>query len=197
MGGAGRHRDNGAVIGIVASLDDPETLGRVQLHYPYLADASSAWARIAAPFAGPDRGFVSLPEVGDEVLVVFEHGDPRRPYIVGGVWSKVDKQPSGDGKKTENNWRFVKSRSGHVIKLDDTSGAERIEIVDRDGARRVVIDTANKKIQVMCDTGDVEVSAPSGSVKIDATTVEIKSSKDMSLKATGSLSLSGLTVDIN
>jgi hypothetical protein len=65
------------------------------------------------------------------VLVACEQGDPRRTIVVGGLWSKTDPPPSDDGKKVDNNWRFFRSRSGHLMKFDDTSGAERIEIVER------------------------------------------------------------------
>lgn len=190
-------RENGIVIGIVTDLDDPERLGRVRVRFPHLNDEPSYWARLVTLMAGPDRGAFFRPEVGDEVLVAFEHGDPRRPYVLGALWSKTDTPPPDDGQPTQNNWRFIKSRSGHIIKLDDTPGGERIEIVDRDGSRKVIIDTAAQKIQVICETGDVEVSAGAGSVKVEAVTVEIKASGSMTLEASGTLTIKGATVNIN
>jgi uncharacterized protein involved in type VI secretion and phage assembly len=190
-------RENGIAIGLVCSLDDPERIGRVQVTYPHLGDVKSDWARLVTLMAGPDRGAFFRPEKGDEVLIGFEHGDPRRPYVLGAVWSKTDQPPGDDGKTTENNWRLLKSRSGHLIVLDDTKGAERIQIVDKDGSRKVVLDSANQRIQVVCDSGDVEVSAPSGEVRVEATTVAIKASGSMSIEATGSLSIKGATVSIN
>jgi uncharacterized protein involved in type VI secretion and phage assembly len=149
----------------VADLDDPEKLGRVRVRYPHLDNQLSDWARLVTLMAGPDRGVFFRPQQGDEVLVALEHNDPRRPYILGSMWSKVDTPPRDDGQPTQNNWRFFKSRSGHIIKLDDTQGKEKIEIIDKDGARKVVIDSAAQKIQVICDSGDVEVKAGAGSVK--------------------------------
>ncbi len=86
------------VIGVVTAVDDPESLGRVKVKFPWLADDyESWWARVAQLGAGPDRGAVWLPEVNDEVLVAFEHGDTRRPYVVGGLCNGVDNPPFGDG----------------------------------------------------------------------------------------------------
>jgi len=129
--------------------------------------------------------------------VAFELGDVRRPYILGSLWSTTDTPPPDDGQAKQNNWRFIKSRSGHIVKLDDTSGKEKIEIIGSDGKRQIVFDIANQKIQVTCDSGDVEVSAAAGSVKVDATTVEIKASGNMTLQASGSMTIKGATVAIN
>lgn len=188
---------NGIVIGLVNDLADPQNLGRIRVTFPYLGSQLSDWARLVTPMAGKDRGMFFRPEVDDEVLVAFELGDVRRPYILGSLWSTTDTPPADDGNATENNWRFIKSRNGHIVKLDDTNGSEKIEIIGSDGQRQIVFDIAGKKIQVTCDSGDIEVSAPSGSVKVDATTVEIKASGNMTLEATGTMTVKGATVNIN
>ncbi len=193
-------RGNGIVVGLVKSLDDPEKIARVQVTYPHLGgqqDVLSDWARLVTPMAGPQRGLFLRPEPGDEVLIAFEHGDPRRPYVLGSLWSTADTPPPDDGKATENNWRFIRSRAGSLLVFDDTKGAEKIQIVDKDGARKIVIDTGARKIQVTCDRGDVEVSAQRGTVRVSALDVEIKASGTMTLEAQGSLSIKGATVSIN
>ena len=190
-------QDFGVTIGIVESLEDPQGLGRVRLTFPNLENQKSNWARLVTPMAGAGRGLFLRPEVGDEVLVVFEQGDLRRPYVLGGLWSKADTPPSDDGQAKANNWRFLRSRSGHVVKLDDTDGAERIEIIDKDGDRMVVIDSANQKIQVSNATGDIEVTASKGKVKVESMNVEVKASQDMNLEATGVMTIKGATVNIN
>lgn len=187
----------GIVIGLVTDLDDPERLGRVQVRFPYLGDRRSDWAKLVSPMAGPDRGMFFRPEVDDEVLVAFEHGDPRRSYILGSVWSKVDRPPSDDGQPVQNNWRFIRSRSGHIFKLDDTAGRERVEVIDKNGRCKVIVDSAADKIQVVADTGGIELSAPIGTITIDAAQVEINATASMTLKAGATLTLSGLTVSIN
>lgn len=193
----GGQQVNGIVIGIVTDLDDPERIGRVRVKFPYLGDQASDWARLVTLMAGGGRGMFFRPEVEDEVLVAFELGDVRRPYILGSLWSTTDAPPPDDGQATQNNWRFIQSRSGHIVKLDDTQGKEKIEIIGSDGQRRIVFDIAAKKIQVTCDTGDIEVSAPAGKVKVDAGTVEIKATGNMTLEATGTMTIKGATVNIN
>lgn len=188
---------NGIVIGLVTDLADPENIGRVRVTYPTLGDQSSDWARLVSPMAGNGRGTFLRPEVGDEVLVAFELGDVRRPHILGSLWSSTDTPPPDDGQASQNNWRFIRSRSGHIVKLDDTSGAEKIEITASDGQRRIVFDVAAKKIQIVCDSGDIEVSAPAGTLKIDAKTIEMKASTTMTLEATGAMTIKGSTVKIN
>jgi uncharacterized protein involved in type VI secretion and phage assembly len=124
----------GVVVGIVTNTSDPDGHGRVKLKYPWLQDdTESPWARLVSFMGGPDRGGVFRPEVGDEVLVVFEHGDPRRPFVLGALWNGSDKMPSERGDDADNNVRLIKSRSGHLIILDDTSGAEKIRIEDKNG----------------------------------------------------------------
>lgn len=192
-------QSNGIMVGTVCDLDDPEKLGRVRVALAHLGktDNQSDWARVASPMAGADRGFYFLPEKGDEVLVVSEHGDPRRLYVVGALWSRPDKPPKNDGNTTDNNWRFIRSRSGHVIKLDDTRGAEKVEVIDKDENARVVIDSVAKKIQVKCDQGDVEVTTGRGAVKVQGTTVEIKATGDVTIQAGTTLTIKGTRVAIN
>jgi uncharacterized protein involved in type VI secretion and phage assembly len=127
-------RTHGAAVAIVVGLDDPKSQGRVKLKYPWLDDNSvSPWARIVSPMAGPDRGVVFRPEIDDEVLVLFEHGDMRRPYVLGSLWNGSDAMPSERGADSDNNIRLIKSRSGHLILLDDTSGDEKIIVRDKHG----------------------------------------------------------------
>ena len=190
-------RQNGIVIGIVHDLRDPLNIGRVRVKYPHLNNQISEWARLVSLMAGGKRGSFFRPEKDDEVLVAFEQGDPNRPYILGSLWSKPDPPPPDDGEPTKNNWRQIKSRSGHILRFDDTSGKEKIEILDKDNKRTVVIDASAEKIQITCNPGDVEISAPMGTVKVDAKTVTIKATADMNLEASGVMTIKGATVNIN
>ncbi len=200
---ASRHI-NGVVVGIVTNNKDPEKLGRVKLKFPWLSDADeSDWARVAAPMAGKDRGAYFLPEVDDEVLVAFEHGDARFPYVVGALWNGKDAPPAknDDGK---NNLRVIKSRSGHTIKLNDEDGKETIEIIGKGEKDSVVIDAAKNTITITTDK-DITLSAPKGVIKLDAKQIEIKSSSatkiesgaGMDVKASGTMNIKGAKVNIN
>jgi uncharacterized protein involved in type VI secretion and phage assembly len=188
---------NGIVIGIVTDLDDPAGLGRVRVQYPHLGDEPSDWARLAVPMAGNGRGTFFRPEVDDEVLVAFEHCDPRRPYVLGALWSQADPPPPEQGSARDNNWRFIQSRSGHIILLDDTAGQEKIELIDKDGLRRVKIDSANGKIEVTCSQGDVQVSAASGEVKVEGLTVVVEAQSSLTLQCNGPTTIKGNPVAIN
>jgi uncharacterized protein involved in type VI secretion and phage assembly len=190
-------RENGILIGIVTDLKDPDGLGRVRVRFPYLGDQSSAWAKISTPMAGKNRGFFFRPEVDDELLVAFELGDPRRPYVLGGLWSKVDTPPRDDGDAEKNNWRFIQSRSGHILKFDDTKGSERMELIAKDGKHKIVIDSSGDKIQILCESGNVEIKAPAGKVQIEASEAEIKTSGSMTLQAGGEMTIKGSVVNIN
>ena len=84
----------GVVTGKVTSLQDPLSLGRVQVQLPFIdASDTAPWARVATPFAGMLYGHYFLPAVDSEVLVAFEHGDVRVPYIIGGLWTAMAPPP--------------------------------------------------------------------------------------------------------
>jgi phage baseplate assembly protein V len=192
-----KQRENGILIGTVVDLDDPEKIGRVRVRLAQYDDVESYWARLVVPMAGNNRGTFFRPEIGDEVLVAFENGDPRRSYVLGALWSKVDAPPPDDGKTTDNNWRVIVSRSGHILRFDDTSGAEKIELIEKSGSLKIVIDAAGEKIQILCDKGDMELKAPSGSITLEGKTVEIKSTAGMNIEAGAQLKIKGSKVDIN
>jgi uncharacterized protein involved in type VI secretion and phage assembly len=143
----------GAVIGIVSNVADPDGLGRVKVRYPWLKDDSeSPWARVLSFMAGPKRGAVFRPDVDDEVLVLFDHGDMRFPYVLGAVWNGKDAMPNERGSDADNAIRLIKSRSGHQIIFDDISGAEKVTVIDKSGnsiemsSAGVVIKSSNIKI---------------------------------------------------
>lgn len=204
MSADGRSLAAGVVIGVVTNNVDPEGMARVKVKFPWLTDLDeSFWARVAAPMAGNDRGIYFLPEVDDEVLVMFAHGDVRFPYIIGSLWNGKDKAPAGN-EDGENNVRLIKSRSGHVIKLDDTKGKERIELIDAMGRNRIAIDTATRCITIEADR-DIVLAAPNGAITLAANTIAISASTGsellagdtMTVQAGEQLDVIGKTVNIN
>ncbi|MBZ5553744.1 MAG: phage baseplate assembly protein V [Acidobacteriia bacterium] len=199
-----RLRVYGVAIAIVLDNKDPQGMGRVKVRLPGLLDDDSGlWARIATLMAGKDRGTFFLPETDDEVLVAFEHGDVSRPYILGALWNGKDTPPdtNADGK---NNLRFIKSRSGHLIRLDDSDGKEKIEIIDKSGNNSITIDTANKTITIT-SAQDITLDASQGKIKLSAQNIELSSTADTKIQAQGQMTLSasatttikGSTVNIN
>lgn len=165
----GQTASSGIAIGIVTNSKDPDNLGRVKVKYPWLSDeVESDWARVASPGAGPTRGFAAIPEPNDEVLLAFEHGDMRRPYVIGGLWNSKDKLPREDlvqdGIVKRRIW---KSKSGHIVLLDDDNGKEQIVIRDKTQKNEMIIDTAKNTITINAEY-DINLKAKNN-ISLDAT----------------------------
>ena len=195
----------GVVIGIVSNNKDPDKLGRVKVKFPWLSDNDeSYWARIATPMAGPKRGIYFIPEIDDEVLVVFEHGDLRFPYILGALWNVKDIPPPEAKQDGKNNIRLIKSRSGHIISFDDTNGQENIEILDKTKNNSIKVDTKSNTITIKTDK-DIKLSAPRGVIELDAkqikinstTTTDITAGSGMNIKATANMNIKGAIINLN
>ena len=192
----------GVAIAVVSDNKDDSGQGRVKVRYSWHSQpTTSYWARIAMPMAGGARGMYFLPEVGDEVLVAFDKGDVRFPYIVGSLWNGVDKSPvnNADGK---NDLRMIKTRKGHKLTVDDgTKGMVRLELsdgkkleIDDDGLR--LDDGKGNKITFASGSGGVEVVAAT-SLSIKAPKISIEASGTLAIKAGSTLTLNGATVTIN
>jgi uncharacterized protein involved in type VI secretion and phage assembly len=138
----------GVATGIVKSLDDPEGQGRIQLQFPWLsASQRSAWAPVAAALAGKERGAFFMPEIDDEVLVAFEHGDFDHPFIVGFLWNGVDPPPETTPKN-----RIIKTPGGHQLRFEDTDGAKKV-IVKSNGGHEIEIDDSAQTVTVQTRSG--------------------------------------------
>jgi len=193
----------GVAVGLVTNNQDPDGLGRVKVKYPWLGDDDeSYWARLVVPMAGNDRGTWFLPEVDDEVLIAFDHGSLDFPYVLGALWNGKDKPPesNSDGK---NNHRTIKSRSGHIIRMDDTDGSEKLEIIDKTGKNKIVIDSSQNSVTIEAG-GDIKLTAK-GKLTLSGNGVELQSQANGSFKASGNLdvnasgqlNLKGSMVNIN
>jgi uncharacterized protein involved in type VI secretion and phage assembly len=211
--GAG-HESNryGVEVGIVTNVQDPDKLGRVKVQLPRLPGGpESTWARVAQPAAGAGRGFYWLPEVGDEVLIAFELGEPRCPYVLGSLWNGKDK-PMNGAYQDDNTTRMIQTKSGHKIVLCDKSGEEKIVIGDKSGKRTITFDVKAKKFLVEAQEGDIELHAEkkivlecedleiktSKSTKIDVgSNYNLKVSSDASIKADGNCKIKATRVNIN
>jgi uncharacterized protein involved in type VI secretion and phage assembly len=180
----------GVTIAVVTNIKDDDGLGRIKVKYPWLTDEDeSHWARVVTPMAGNEMGFYFLPEVDDEVLVAFEHGDMTYPYILGGLWNKKDKPPekNDDG---ENNKRLIKSRSGHRIILDDTEDKEKIIIQDKSEKNTITIDCEKDTMTIQVEKdfiieakGKVTIKSKDDDMCLDCKNLEIKTQQDCKINA--------------
>ena len=196
-GGGGGRTGQAPVIAQVSDANDPQQQARVKLTFPWLSDSYvSDWARTVQPGAGKNRGAMVLPEVGDEVLVIFEQGDIRRPYVLGGLYNGVDTPPTGgptliDGSSGAINRRSMVSRRGH-----------RIDLIDEDGRTEgITLSSTGDKLQLKMDSVDTKITVHSdgkiliegkGGIVIDSASakLELKGS-EVSIAATSGVKIDG------
>jgi len=198
---------NGVVIGLVSNNKDPAMGGRIKVKFPWLGEqVESAWARIAAPMAGNGRGFYWLPEVNDEVLLAFEHGDINHPYVIGYLWNGNDQVPKkadqvigGDGKVKQ---RILKTTSGHTVTLDDSPDSPGITIVDKTQKNKIHLDSKQNKITISVD-GDMDLLASNGNINLKGKTVNVEAMDTLRMKGTqtqvegtSTMKVKGATTDV-
>jgi uncharacterized protein involved in type VI secretion and phage assembly len=191
----------GAVSGVVTNTDDPENLGRVKVTFPWMSDdIESDWARVVSPGAGNGRGFFMIPEVGDEVVLIFDHGDFDHPYVVGGLWNGKDKIPgpgadAASGKKPQVRTWF--SHKGHHITVDDTTDKNKIEIITASG-HKLTLDDKEKKIELVSKGGaKLVIDDVSQTVDLESKgMLNVKSAQPMSIKSDANISIEGKMIDM-
>jgi uncharacterized protein involved in type VI secretion and phage assembly len=202
--GAAEDEIRGVAVAVVTNNQDPEGEGRVKVKYPWRNDEDeSQWARVLTFMAGNEMGGYYLPEVNDEVLVAFENGDINYPYVLGSLWSGKMKPPESNADG-ENNIRVIKSRSGHLVILNDKNGGEKIEIIDKSGNNSLTIDTAKNTVTISSNQ-DIELKASNGKILLDALELELKSKAaakvqagaNLDLKANANTTIKGAMVMIN
>lgn len=210
----------GVVVATVTDANDPEQQGRVKVAFPWLSDDYvSDWARTVQPGAGKDRGWMVLPEVGDEVLVAFEQGEIRRPYVLGGLYNGQDTPNTGgislvDGSSGAINRRSMISRKGHRIDLLDEDGkTEGITLTSTGDKVQLLLDHTGTKVTVHSDgtvliEGKQGVVVDAGSSTLDLKGTDIKLTAKsgitidggtgaVNVKTNGQLSLSGMTASLD
>jgi len=196
----------GIAVGVVSDNEDPEGMGRVKLTFPWRkAEDESNWARIAVPMAGGDRGTWFLPEIGDEVLVAFEGGELAHPYVIGALWNGQDAPPeSNDGN---NDVRSVTSRAGHALAFDDaddggvtieTNAGHTITLDDASGSEKITIEDSSGSNVIEFDGTGQSLSIEAGAkLTVEAPQVELKADGNMTIDASGVLTLNGAIIKLN
>jgi len=181
----------GVFPALVSDIKDPDNQGRVKVTLPWSPDTGGgqyeAWARLATFMGGNNRGSWFIPDVNDEVLVVFEGGDPRRPYVIGGLWNGNDSPPdSMDG--AGNNYRKVLcSRNGIKLTMDDTDGQEKF-IAETPGGQKITLKDGPGAVEIVDSNGN--------SVKLETSGITVTASAKVTINATlVQVSASMVTVD--
>mgnify|MGYP002629053804 CR=1 FL=1 len=190
----------GVVTALITNNKDPDKKGRVKVKYSWMGEAKaieSDWARVVSFMAGNGRGAHFLPEVDDEVLVAFEHGNINYPYIVGALWNGKDKviEENADGK---NNIKMIKSRSGHKITLDDTDGDEKFILEDKSGKQIITFGVKKKELSIANDETDGKIIIKAkGDVQITSDKkIEINGKTGITIKSDGDVAIEGKNVNL-
>jgi len=181
-GTAGRYF--GLYPAIVTDLVDPDALGRVEVRFPWLGedgDGVRAWATLLTPHADDDHGLLVVPEADTQVVVGFEAGDLRRPYIVGACWNGKEGLP--ETPQSANNLRLWQSRAKSRFEFDDTEGSAKVTISMQSG-HKVLLDDAAKEItithsngcQVKLDTAGAVTITANSRVVVQVPMVEVNAS---------------------
>lgn len=190
----------GVVTAVVTNTDDPNDWGRVKVKFPWMTDdAESDWARVLGVGAGPEAGFFVMPDVDDEVLIAFAHGDFSQPFVLGGLWNgRHDLPPEAAGaasgeKPLVRTWH---SRSGHWLAMYDDAD-NKTEIVTA-GGHSLVLDDANRKITITSSGGlTLELDDSGSKITVESSNeIEVKATGNMKLEANGNMDLKAAQLNL-
>ncbi len=181
----------GAFPALVTDIVDPEGLGRVKIALPWSPDTAGAryetWARLATFMAGNNRGSWFIPDVDDEVLIVFEGGDPRRPYVIGSLWNGKDSPPESMDGAGKNFKKVLRSRNGVKLTMDDTDGREQF-ILETPGGQKLTLKDGPGAVEIVDSNGN--------SIKMEASGITITASAKVTINASQvAVSAGMVTVD--
>jgi uncharacterized protein involved in type VI secretion and phage assembly len=181
----------GAFPALVTDISDPEGQGRVKIALPWSADTAGAryetWARLATFMAGNNRGSWFIPDIDDEVLVIFENGDPRRPYVIGSLWNGRDTPPETMDGAGKNFKKVLRSRNGVKITLDDNDGREQL-ILETPGGQSLTLKDGPGAVEIVDSNGN--------SIKLETSGITITAAAKVTVNASQvAVSAGMVTVD--
>jgi uncharacterized protein involved in type VI secretion and phage assembly len=181
----------GVYPALVTDVKDPDGQGRVKVSLPWSPDSDGgsyeAWGRLATLMAGGGRGSWFVPDVDDEVLIGFEGGDPRRPYVLGALWNGADAPPQSMDGSGANDKKVLKSRNGVTITLDDSDGQEQL-VLQTPGAQKFTLKDGPGSITIEDSNGN--------SAKFESSGVTITAGVKLTITAaTAEISAAMLTVN--
>jgi uncharacterized protein involved in type VI secretion and phage assembly len=182
----------GVFPALVSDIKDPDGQGRVKITLPWSPDTDSgryeAWARLATMMGGNNRGSWFIPDINDEVLVLFEGGNPRRPYVVGGLWNGRDSPPESMDGAGNNYKKILRSRNGVKVTLDDQDGQEQF-IVETPGGQKMTLHDGPGTVTVEDSNGN--------SIKMEASGITINASAKVTINAGATVDVSAGMVNVN
>lgn len=183
------------MVGIITNNKDPKGWGRVKVRLPTLTEEhESNWARIVALGAGNSRGFDWLPEIEDEVLVGFEHGDIHRPYVIGSVWNGKDKPPEDVNHSVQGDkvrLRTIETRTGHKIQfVDESQEANEGIMIQTAGGHKIQLNDSNRGIEITTSGGQI--------LKMDdqGQSITVKAALNLTLEAQANIVLKAGTIQM-
>jgi uncharacterized protein involved in type VI secretion and phage assembly len=181
----------GVYPALVSDIKDPDGRGRVKITLPWSPDPKGeryeAWARVATLMGGNKRGSWFIPDVNDEVLVTFEGGDPRHPYVLGGLWNGKDDPPEAMDGAGNNYRKVLRSRQGVKITLDDTNGQETM-VLETPGGQKITLKDGPGAIEIVDSNGN--------SIKLGRSGITVNASAKVTITAsTAEISAGMLTVN--
>jgi len=181
----------GVYPAVVVDISDPDGQGRVKVKLPWAPDSKGgsyeAWARLATMMAGNNRGSWFIPDVDDEVLVIFEAGDTRRPYVVGALWNGLDAAPESMDGGGENNIKSIRSRNGVKVTMDDTNGSEALTL-ETPGGQSMTLKDGPGVVEIVDSNGN--------SIKLESSGITVTSSAKVTVNAS-SVEVSAGMVTVN
>ncbi len=168
----------GAFPALVTDNIDPDGQGRVKVALPWAPDTGGAryeaWARLATLMGGNNRGSWFIPDVDDEVLIVFEGGDPRRPYVIGSLWNGRDTPPESMDGAGKNYKKVLRSRNGVKITLDDNDGREQL-ILETPGGQKMTLKDGPGAVEIVDSNGN--------SIKMETSGITITAAAKLTVNA--------------
>ncbi len=181
----------GCYPALVSDIKDADGQGRVKVTLPWAPDTGGgryeAWARLATLMGGKNRGSWFVPDVNDEVLVVFEGGDTRRPYVVGGLWNGTDSPPESMDGSGNNYKKVLRSRNGVKVTLDDQDGQEKF-ICETPGGQKITLKDGPGAVEIVDSNGN--------SIKLESAGVTVTASAKVTVNASSvAISAGMVTVD--
>jgi phage protein D len=189
------------VIGVVTNNDDPEKMGRVRVKFPGLDERQEGWwARVASPSASGKRGMMMMPLIDDEVVVGFEHGDSRRPFVLGSLWNgtgKPDALAAEGGGKPDGSFNLHSDKKVAISSDGDLALTSKAKLdakatsdfsLSTDG--KLGVTAKGSEITITCGGGSIAVKQD-GSITLKGTQITVDASAKLALTSSGVVQVRG------